>query len=41
MIRFRDLSLPLKFAVVAAWFLGGYISILFVLGFIVGVFEAL
>jgi hypothetical protein len=33
-VYFRDLSLPLKFAVVGSWIVSGLYAILFIVGFV-------
>ena len=36
MIKYKDLSAPLKFAVVLAWIAGGIFALEFIAGFILG-----
>ena len=37
MIRFRDLSIPLKIAVISSYLVGTWYLLMFIIGFILGV----
>ena len=38
-IRYRNLSTPLKIAVVSAWVIGVYFAVAFGIGFLIGMFS--
>jgi len=38
-VRYRDLSAPLKFAIVGSWMWMGYMVLLFIVGFMIGMME--
>lgn len=41
MIQFKDCSVPVKIAIVSAWVCGIYLAAAFVVGFVIGMAEAI